>query len=911
MDKPNWVKWVFGLIVLMVASAAIVWLSGFLFFVLSKANPFGKTDFSTWWTYWDYYKTNADVVKRLKISLIIATVVCYGLPLFGLIAALREERSLHGDARFATASEVEKAGLFGSTGIIVGKLRKRFLMFAGMQFVLLAAPTRSGKGVSTVIPNLLNWNESVVATDIKLENFLITSKYRSSHNHEVYLFNPFAVTADAAGNPLQGKSHRYNPLGYISDDTRLRITDILAIGYSLYPGEGRDAFFDDAARNLFLGLCLYLCETPTLPRTIGELLRQSSGKGRPVKEHIQGFITERNYREYANIMLNDVGDNREEVVAAVMAIRKCEQQEAESLCDEAPIAIAENVSALDAAEIDLLLKATGCEFELDRFLTPIEVWDGIGLPPLTAECVDALNRFTSTSDNTMSSIMATFNVPLTLWASPVIDAATSANDFDLRNVRKKLMSIYLGIPANKLAEAKVILNLFYTQLVNLNTDQLLHATPELKFTCLMLDDEFTAPGRIGIIDKSNSYMAGYGLRLLTIIQSPGQLEAEPPRGYGKESARTFVTNHALQILFTPRDQRDANEYSEMLGYSTAHSRGKNYGRGATSHSEQVGPGSGQKRALMLPQELKAMPQNRQVIGMENMKPIMCEKIFYYAEHIFMNRLKSVSPTLAALGKKLPSKDFLEAVWGSGELASSIPALDLDLHEAIVQDRVRETTVEDIQQGIDLRKIAVDLSKITVTTQVDGLAEEQIEDFVNDFFDALGATRAEGSEEADEESFDFNGDFNGDGSSEPITDAELAALDAEIANEDSEPETSEAMVNAGSGPTPILKTSKTPAVEIESIPLPFEKQPEPESALPAVRHDELLEEEISDEELAALIEADDHYYPEDFDEFAFAPEDSEGVEQYEALREFEAEFERSTIKNNELKVLDLSILDEKE
>ncbi|WP_256843625.1 type IV secretory system conjugative DNA transfer family protein, partial [Pseudomonas aeruginosa] len=86
---------------------------------------------------------------------------------------------------------------------------------------------------------------------------------------------------DAEGNPLNGKTHRYNPLGYISDDPRMRVTDILAIGYSLYPGEGRDAFFDDAARNLFLGLTLYLCETPTLPRTIGELLRQSSGKGQP------------------------------------------------------------------------------------------------------------------------------------------------------------------------------------------------------------------------------------------------------------------------------------------------------------------------------------------------------------------------------------------------------------------------------------------------------------------------------------------------------------------------------------------------------------------------------------------------------------------------------------------------------
>lgn len=227
MDTPKWVKWVFVLIVFAVASVGIVWFSGFLFFVLSKANPIGKTDFLTWWTYWESYQNNPEIAKRLKVALIGAAVACYGVPLIGLIVAMRDQRALHGTARFATKAEVAKAGLFGNTGIIVGKMGKRFMMFAGMQFVLLAAPTRSGKGVSTVIPNLLNWSESVVVTDIKLENFLITSKFRRAYGHSVFLFNPFAVTGDEAGNPLECRSHRYNPLGYISDDLRLRVTDIL------------------------------------------------------------------------------------------------------------------------------------------------------------------------------------------------------------------------------------------------------------------------------------------------------------------------------------------------------------------------------------------------------------------------------------------------------------------------------------------------------------------------------------------------------------------------------------------------------------------------------------------------------------------------------------------------------------
>jgi type IV secretion system protein VirD4 len=65
----------------------------------------------------------------------------------------------------------------------------------------------------------------------------------------------------------------------------------------LYPtdvkGSGTEGFFNDTARNLFLGLALYLVETPELPRTIGEILRQSSGQGQPIKEHLQRLMQQR------------------------------------------------------------------------------------------------------------------------------------------------------------------------------------------------------------------------------------------------------------------------------------------------------------------------------------------------------------------------------------------------------------------------------------------------------------------------------------------------------------------------------------------------------------------------------------------------------------------------------------------
>lgn len=664
------------------AIAITSWLAGAFFFLLSGSLPHDIT-LQTWWTYAHHYLNHPTAGFRLKAAMIAAVMVCLVAPLGIAFAAIRKKRSLHGDARFASAAEIARANLHGSDGIIIGKARGRYLLFPGMQFVLLAAPTRSGKGVGVVIPNLLHWPDSAVVFDIKLENFKITSGYRRLCGQDVFLFNPFSITESPDGNPLEGKSHRYNPLGYVSTDRRLRIQDILSIGYALYPGEGKEAFFDDAARNLFLALVLYLLETPDLPRTMGELLRQSSGKGKPIREHLQGLINSRNFREVSEV--SDTG---------VVTTR----------------------------------------------LEPRGDWDGVGLPPLSDECVDAINRFTSTSDNTLSSILATFNVPLTVWASPVVDAATSANDFDLREIRKRRMTLYVGIPARRLDEAKLILNLIYTQLINLSTNQLLNETPELKYMCLVLGDEFTAAGRIGIIDKSNAFIAGYGLRLLTIIQSPGQLEAPAPRGYGKEGARTLMTNHACQILYTPREQKDANEYSEMLGYETFKSRGTSKQSGPkSSHGESF---SDQRRALMLPQELKELSQRKQVVVLENTKPILADKIAYYEDAVFIDRLKLVSPSLQALGKRLPSRGKLESVWRSGELASPVPALDLDAHTARVERRIRALTDADVADGIDLDRLTVDAKGFAKAAGDTGAPVEDVERIVGEFFDAIERTSAD-------------------------------------------------------------------------------------------------------------------------------------------------------------------------
>ncbi|WP_420009539.1 type IV secretory system conjugative DNA transfer family protein [Xanthomonas sacchari] len=477
----------------------------------------------------------------------------FGLP--GLVALLilvlmfkPAKRSLHGDARFAGAADLSKHGLFKTSGdgIVVGKFRGKLVRLSGQQFVILAAPTRSGKGVGVVIPNLLEYQESVVVLDIKQENFDLTSGWRASQGQEVFLFNPFAEDR---------RTHRWNPLSYVSDDPAFRVSDLMSIAAMLYPdGSDDQKFWVSQARNAFMAFSLYLFEnwddernigfpgglgTPTL----GAIYRLSSGDGTDLKKYLKS-LSERRF--------------------------------------------------------------------------------------LSGNAKSAFSNLLSQADETFASIMGTLKEPLNAWINPVLDAATSDNDFLLTDLRKKKMTIYIGIQPNKLAESRLIINLFFSQIINLNTKELPKSNPALKYQCLLLMDEFTAIGKVDIIASAVSYMAGYNVRLLPIIQSMAQLDAT----YGKDISRTIITNHALQILYAPREQQDANDYSEMLGYTTFRKKNVTRGKDVTrSVSEE-------KRALMLPQELKAMGNDQEVFLYEGIPhPVKCDKIKYYKDRHFTARLR--------------------------------------------------------------------------------------------------------------------------------------------------------------------------------------------------------------------------------------------------------------------------------
>ncbi|MGE7137816.1 type IV secretory system conjugative DNA transfer family protein [Luteibacter sp. NPDC031894] len=245
------------------------------------------------------------------------------------------------------------------------------------------------------------------------------------------------------------------------------------------------------------------------------------------------------------------------------------------------------------------------------------------------------------SEDTFSSVIATMQAPLQQFLNPILAAATNATDFDIRSLRRRPTTLFVNIPTNKLDESSKLLNIFFSTVIGNNLDKQLGEDPALKYQVLMLMDEFTAMGRVDVWAKRISISASYGVRDLCIVQSRSQLRAT----YGDNDAQNFITNHGAQIVFAPREQSDANEYSEMLGYRTVRKRQRSTSRGgggnqvSTSHMDE-------RRALLLPQEVKELPTDDELIFYEGCKPIRAKKNWFFKDKTY-RALATLPPTTIA------------------------------------------------------------------------------------------------------------------------------------------------------------------------------------------------------------------------------------------------------------------------
>lgn len=202
--------------------------------------------------------------------LLLAAAIRRGLGVGGL-------DFIFGSACFASLGHALAQGLVGTTGIRLGYLRDPSgepprdangkpiaLHYTGERHLLTVAPTRAGKGVSTIIPNLLSYQGSCIIIDPKGENARATYSRRAQLGR-AFALDPWGISG--------AKAARFNPLDMLVSDSSTLIEDATLIAEALVvpEAEGNGKHFSEQASDLIKGFLLHLATAPQERRTLGRL----------------------------------------------------------------------------------------------------------------------------------------------------------------------------------------------------------------------------------------------------------------------------------------------------------------------------------------------------------------------------------------------------------------------------------------------------------------------------------------------------------------------------------------------------------------------------------------------------------------------------------------------------------------
>jgi type IV secretion system protein VirD4 len=154
--------------------------------------------------------------------------------------------------------------------------------------------------------------------------------------------------------------------------------------------------------------------------------------------------------------------------------------------------------------------------------------------------------------------------------------------------------------------------------------------------------------------------------------------------------------------------------------------------------------SEQKRPLLLPQEVKELGRDREVIFYEGIRPILARKNRYYQDPFFRKRLfpppARATPTpRAPEARPAPQEPPVDLpIVGDAETLQPMHKVADETPE--VAPVVREATVEDIDrlESLTLEDFDVDFDHVTIPEKPDGerLTSQELHSAVESFLDTL-------------------------------------------------------------------------------------------------------------------------------------------------------------------------------
>ena len=243
------------------------------------------------------------------------------------------------------------------------------------------------------------------------------------------------------------------------------------------------------------------------------------------------------------------------------------------------------------------------------------------------------NQLTQYKDKELGGVLTTANRFLRFLDTLPVSASTTTSSFDPAELRKGKMSVYLVLPPEHMRAQSPLLRMWIGSLLRAVIRGGLQEKNKVHFVL----DEAASLGHMQALDDAVDKYRGYGIRLIFLLQSLGQLKVGFPDGQDQ----TLLSN-VSQVFFGINDLPTAEYVSNRLGEATIVTRSGGTNSG-TSHSSSVsggshGTSSGSNdnwqqtgRRLLKPEEVLALPERTAITFTPGVLPIWTTLIRSYEE----------------------------------------------------------------------------------------------------------------------------------------------------------------------------------------------------------------------------------------------------------------------------------------
>ena len=212
--------------------------------------------------------------------------------------------------------------------ILLGSVEGNLIGLGDDRHMMTIAGSRAGKGVSAIIPNLLNYRGSMLVIDPKGELASITTDYRITLGQKVHVLDPFRRAA-AWVEPFYSS---FNPLATLQGDEKNMIVNAGLIADALVTPHGpyADPHWSESAKDVIEAVILHVATYPKYKGnrnliTVRRLLLEGVDvkKGKVSLSGILGLLSEMGMNKaldgFIYAMAVSIGDKPEEERGSIIS----------------------------------------------------------------------------------------------------------------------------------------------------------------------------------------------------------------------------------------------------------------------------------------------------------------------------------------------------------------------------------------------------------------------------------------------------------------------------------------------------------------------------------------------------------------------------------------------------------------